>query len=252
MKKLLIASNAITFTLLCLLGSKCQHETVSPSKNICTVEEPVGITLEEFMDVTARYKTEGADLLTKNAKAFTYLADINGMSQKNIVGAGFEDARVAWYPLDTLKKFICTIEKYSDSLNIPSSQLGINFYYAIYGDNKHRRDYSFRHTLYCVPTVGHDSIHYDFDPRYASKYGKDSAYYLSDFARAPLQTSVNLLMLGASSAPPNPLDVNKMNLCPPTCPPPPPSGGGRVRKNTFDIINERWPLGNPYARGVEQ
>jgi hypothetical protein len=71
-----------------------------------------------------------------------------------------EPSRLCMYSLDTLKKFICFIETYSDQAKLNHKGLGINFYYAVYPKKKllNGENYGSLHTLYMVPTYYHPSL----------------------------------------------------------------------------------------------
>jgi hypothetical protein len=86
-----------------------------------------------------------------------------------LVAANPVDSMSCWYSLETLKRYICLIERYSDSLNISPDKLGIRFHYAVYKDPvvmEYGRNYTNLHTLFLTPTMLIDSSDVDFDPRY--------------------------------------------------------------------------------------
>jgi len=90
------------------------------------------------------------------------------------------DARSAWFSLETLKKFIHTIESQTCNnkpASCPVPRLGVRIYYAEYPTTKAGIDsfqqygaaidytYAGLHTLLMIPTFDLDSnVHVDFDP----------------------------------------------------------------------------------------
>jgi hypothetical protein len=77
------------------------------------------------------------------------------------------DARCIWFSLETLKQFICTIEKNNAKLTNYATNLGIRFYYAVYEpDYNPDLGKANRHTLFMVPTRSNgNEPAVDFDPR---------------------------------------------------------------------------------------
>lgn len=184
----------------------------------CSTDTFSGITIGEFKYGIARYRTTHFDSINNEP----YMANL-----------GLKDARACWYSLNTLKKFICLIEKYSGQLvsNTDSLDLGIRFYYAVYPDSSTPRIDHFdiadksRHTLFLVPTYfsSADSLNIDFDPRYSVSplnfaiYSGDSA---SAFALGYAPRSFTPGSSGSSnnSNSTNGGNQNQGQLCPPTCP----------------------------------
>lgn len=88
-----------------------------------------------------------------------------------------EDSKSVWFSLEKLKNFIWHIEKQNCERPCPDS-LGLRIYFGIYPDlykfsdpraeglENVPKDYSFRHTLFMVPTYRDErsGLYYDFYP----------------------------------------------------------------------------------------
>lgn len=178
-----------------------------------------GLTLDEFKAGVAKYGHTRANVISQSESA-------------RINAVGFQDARSCWYSLDTLKKFICLIEKYSSELNLPPSQLGIRFFYAAYPNNKimYGQNYGNKHTLFMVPTYNLSNENRDFDPRYSALNKSDSIVGILN-----LPSTTRLFILDATST--NPISSqdllkNQGQLCPPTCP-----SSLTTELNSIDLTN---------------
>lgn len=137
-------------------------------------------TIQEFLDVTREYRDKRWNLINQTA--------------------GIEDARSIWFSLDGLKSFINTIEKNSASLNIPSKDLGVNMYYAVYKNNP---EYKGLHTIFMAPTYkNNNGEQIDFDP-------------LISVAKKKIVTFEELTKTLNTDA----YVWNNGSLCPPQCPP---------------------------------
>lgn len=106
------------------------------------------------------------------------------------------DAHSVWFDLETLKNFIYQIEIKAKKNNksIPSSDLGVRFYYATYPksstwnlnehsdlidfrSNPETLKYEFKHTLVMIPTIKRidsigEELNYDFNPIDSRTYTK--------------------------------------------------------------------------------
>lgn len=84
-----------------------------------------------------------------------------------------EDARCAWFPLETLKRYIWNIENSNCKKNCKDS-LGLRIYYAKYptigdaafwsGTMESQKQFASYHTVFMVPTYFTGSYHQDFNP----------------------------------------------------------------------------------------
>jgi len=184
----------------------------------CDKDSFYGLTKAEFDSGVAKYQRERQTTINKKYK--------------------INDALSCWYSLDTLKKFICLIEKYSKVLKVPPGQLGIRFHYAAYPDERRIRfdsNYAKLHTLFMVPTYADSGTNFDFDPR-PRDFGpatqiKPGALrgYRTDYLSG--NNPVFALSTQTSNSGPRPkvlnafgvlvdpgMDQNQGQLCPPTCP----------------------------------
>lgn len=240
MKRILIATNLITLTVLCYLLFNYSGNTsitvdgsykVSSLPNFsscynCLTDDIHGETAQEFADVTARYRT--THFTFYNALAKNQLT-ATGMSVPNYnKSSTFQDSRSCWFSADTVKKFICLMEKYAATINIPSSDLGVRFYYANY-DNVNVFDPNFanHHTLYLVPTAYDTKTGaiVDFEPRKSASTG--NLVYLSNFINDTLPGfgTQNLMIVGgmpslfqSRQTTPGTVNIstNQGDLCPPS------------------------------------
>lgn len=116
-----------------------------------------------------------------DAKLAKMLADNYAADEgKKFIGAGrtittTEDARNAWFPLETLKRFIWQIEHAACKQGCAGDmRLGIRIYYAKYPDSATMRQtngltdvkpaYALHHTVFMVPTYEASGGNLDFDP----------------------------------------------------------------------------------------
>jgi hypothetical protein len=246
MKKLLIATNVITTCILYFYA--CKSSNVLNPKTItqktcynCLTDETFGHTTNEFTDVVSRYKTNYTDVIEDSIKRIRI--DPDHTIGQFLVNGKFSDTRSVWYPIDSVKKFICTIEKYSSIMKIPGDSLGISFYFAQYGNitDNNRKDYSYHHTLFLVPTMRNGGGNFDFDPRYSVKKRKGgdtviTPVTLSDIIlNTSISNSYNFLSLGGADMA---LEANKMKGCPPNCDTP----------STLKTIDVLFPNGNPLVK----
>jgi hypothetical protein len=179
-RNILIATNLASVVIIGILLSRSQVNPDNPDDNPgynscynCSVDDLHGETDAEFSTVTARYKTTHQELFNNFAKGV-----LNNSLYPNtgtiVTDKAFKDARSCWFHADTLKKFMCLTERYSGQLGIPSSKLGVRFYYAVYPDHYYRDiTLSNRHTLYLTATqdMDNDGIYNDFDPRISAALG---------------------------------------------------------------------------------
>jgi len=125
----------------------------------CPYDDFYGLPVDTFMRGIARYRSFHWKIISPRMRKS---GGVDGDPE-------FQDARACWYPIDTLKKFICLIEKYADTIGIKSPQLGIRFYYAVYANDRTAYgNYRRHHTLFMVPTYhsNEPDDNIDFDPRY--------------------------------------------------------------------------------------
>lgn len=167
---LLLATNVITLVALYYVYTH-PVKSMDPEKSNalscydCSEGNLHGETAAEFSDVTARYRSSNLALYDAYIQG-----GMNGSSVQNpphTAPNGFQDARSCWFPADTLKKFICLMEYYAAKINIPSSQLGVRFYYANYSDTISNTAFANHHTLYLTPTAYDDKnqANIDFEPK---------------------------------------------------------------------------------------
>lgn len=220
------------FLLILLSIQHCTPTTPPPFQSVadCYADPSYGIPATEFMEGVARYRQVHQGVVNTN--------------NNNVYGLSFEDARSFWYPLDTLKKFICLIERYSDSLHIPADSLGVRIYYSVYpnkvGQNPATSEVC-HHTLFFVPTRTDPSTGqaFDFDPRQNGKVYVNMIDTAVARANPAYYSSLRLLILGkttaqlAATAGTNltPLSSNEGQLCPPNCP----------NSSTLSLIDQIYP-----------
>ncbi|MGC4038674.1 MAG: hypothetical protein QM764_22110 [Chitinophagaceae bacterium] len=243
MKKILILGNLGWLLIFALFLTKCNDASIAyqPVCINCVTDNFSGVEAGKLMKGLARYRK-----YQFNASNREINAALNS-------GASFQDARSCWYSLDTLKKFICLIEKYSssDKLRFTSKDLGIRFYYATYdrsvydsfaivaragGDRIGRDSLGLHHTLFMVPTYRDSGLKLDvdFDPRLSAgvsietinqgftsidaitRPGFDQLFIWNNYITNPAQKLLVLDHEALSSTTPS--AKNQGRLCPPTCP----------------------------------
>jgi len=197
MKKIAFCLSAMVMIVLVALYSfgnvragngTAQRSSPAPASSIdCDNDGFFGLTAMDFMKGIARYRDKR-------------WRQVNKIARQDVPGRRFNDPRSCWYSLDTLKKFICLIEKYSQQLGLPSDKLGINFYYAVYpGQGVWNEDYRCAHTLFMAPTFSQpvlnhpdSSVNIDFDPRF-------TVDERSRNPGLPIQTYAEILRTGNAS-----------------------------------------------------
>lgn len=216
---LMLSTISFTFFLSCTTRTTQQPNTPGVTCTDCRDTETYGHTMGEFFEVTREYRDKRWKLINEKLPTMTDNHDT-------------ADARAIWFSLDSLKKFICTIEKYADQLHIKPEDLGIRMYYAVY---KHDSEYQGLHTLFMVPTfaTSDTSEEQDFDPRASVLLkneikSRDSIITFVDLANYPNQR----VLVFSKSAEKAKLVRNTGQLCPPDCPP---------SLNTIDAIDSDLP-----------
>lgn len=221
-----VAINIILISVILLMAfnssSNLTDASSSKSQVGCTNDAFYGLTADEFVKGVARYRK-------------THWEKINSdpyMQNGGINKQALTDARACWYSIDTLKKFICLIERYSQSLGLGSGKLGIRFYYATYPhQGVWKAEYKSRHTLFMVPTfyAEQQKANIDFDPRFCSLNNKNILQPLSQTVKGTPQMQV--FGLDGESANSGAMAKNQGQLCPPTCP------RGRVSSGYASILD---------------
>lgn len=246
MKKVMLTSNAgwiiavvlfIGYIPGCLDGSSNSKEFKSCAD--CSNDNFSGLNYGELTNGISNYKK--------------YQWPIINDSMNKLLGAGgnYQDARSCWYSLASLKHFMCLVEKYSVRAGLDTSNLGIRFYYATYGDSVFRGnsadpdfkkqygpyDYSFHHTLFMVPTNRQHNLDIDFDPKLTLKarfpgitfeeimspkfkksLGKNDTAIIYLQQKQILPAGTPMLVYGKFDIS-DPGGQNQGKLCPPTCDP---------------------------------
>jgi hypothetical protein len=207
----------ITYFLSCKNYHQGTQSTPGVSCSDCKTVETFGHTMEEFLEVTREYRDKRWKLINAQLPNMT--------NKKDTV-----DSRAIWFALDSLKIFLCTIEKYAAQLHIKPENLGVRMYYAVY---KNDPDFQNLHTIFMVPTISKNgdrtTEEQDFDPRISvlnrgEIKSRDSLITLADLANYPKQ---KILTFSREKEASN-LVKNNGNLCPPKCP---------ASTNTIDVID---------------
>lgn len=238
MKKLLIATNVLTLIFIyfqsCTNFSKLtkgngsfkiENESLYSACYNCMVDDIHGETAAEFTDVTARYRYTHQRVY--NAFVSNQLSTSGMRSPYALSTKEFQDARSCWYSVDTLKKFICLLEKYADKVNIKNDQLGVRFYYANYPMGYYRdKPSEIHHTLFLTSTYKNTSgLNEDFDPRVSADSGKVITLANLINERDPNFRIRPLFMIAGTTAPSmfrtstltaSNISMNQGDLCPPS------------------------------------
>lgn len=256
MKKLLLLGNLGWLLVLTLAITKCNSDKpgATPTLTSCNdVTGVTGMTPDFFLQGLARYRE--LQLSADNAKI------------RPLTTPDFEDARSCWYSIDTLKKFMCLIEKYAaldPKYDPANSDLGIRFYYATYPTTEQQPfllklganvppsvkqiNVGFHHTLFMVPTHhdkesdinldvfqpiqvrGSEIIMPDKKVNAATLYTPDWESYMKSGA------ATKLLILGKTSES-TPSSKNQGSVCPPVC-----AGTAAATTGSADNL---YPAGSP-------
>ncbi len=172
MKKILIATNVLMFSLLLLAYKEKGDANTDSGNNAPPVNYKLGIPPQLAKQMLSNYKG-------------------SIWNQRKIKNQNFLDARSVWFSIGKIKAFIADIEAKAAAKGCMASsdELGIRIYYCVYpeadanwksnfkgyfGDHKLPATYGELHTVLMVPTIWNpsDSFHYDFDPRYISSNEK--------------------------------------------------------------------------------
>jgi hypothetical protein len=237
MRKKLLTTSLLLITAICFVACSIKYITddSTPALNYsqeynscydCTVDDLHGETDEEFAIVTARYRTTHQELFNKFAKGILDNSVYPNTGTK-IGTDSFQDARSCWFSADTLKKFICLMEKYAAKIGVPPSRLGLRFYYAVYPTDYDRdQKFSDRHTLYITATEDkyNTGIYEDFDPRMSAATGK--LHTLSSL----IQDSIPQSFFSIGGRPQ--VSMNEGDLCPP----------GKGCRSTINAIDTKKPF----------
>ena len=241
MKKILLVTNVLTLIFLyfqsCETFSKANgsfnisKEPLYSSCYNCVVDDIHGETAAEFADVTGRYRTTHQKLY--NAYVSNQFTSLTGWNSPYTVSAkGFKDARSCWYSVDTLKKFICLLEKFSEKVNLKPADLGVRFYYGNYTET-YQRDVpsAIHHTLYLTPTyTTKDGAKIDFEARISAANGtittlaslinrNDSIPYFNQplfMIAGTTEQNKRKVAMTPSGSPEDNVSMNQGDLCPPS------------------------------------
>ncbi|MBG9376392.1 hypothetical protein I5907_09120 [Panacibacter sp. DH6] len=272
MKKILVATNIMLLGIIVFQACRTSRVTIPDvvaSTTFCTScsQDLVGHTAAEFIDVVSRYKKTHYDIINHDAAQYYGISNTQSQGQQYITQVQgqqyYDDARAVWFPLDTIKKFICNIEKYSAQLHVRSNELGIRFYYATYpGNFSFYPQRSGQHTLFMSPTIDVEGQAIDFDPHLtAANYinaggtGVVNYLFMADLMNPASPQELMLCGPAASNYPvrpyPNANTItnasrvfwNNGNLCPTNCPRPGPNNQIYNTLTSVDAIN---PMGLGY------
>jgi len=235
MKKLLLLGNLGWILVLSLFLTKCNDKKpdTGPSLTSCNdVKGVTGMDATFFLKGLARYRA--LQLSASNDK-------IRPHTNEN-----FQDSRSCWYSLDTLKKFMCLIERYArmdPDFDPSTSDLGIRFYYATYPATEQQTmllkidsatppkvipvSVGLHHTLFMVPTHHDKESDLDLDVfqpmtvRGSEIVAPDNkispaTLYHPDWQVMMKSASSRLLIMGQTIGFPS--SKNQGSACPPNCP----------------------------------
>lgn len=207
-----IALNFITITALSYLAFVHYTGTpIPPSTTVCASCDPQNC-YPPICDTSARFDVPRASKMIENYRNNQWIA-INRNSLPFSTFNGITDneakidARACWFDMDTLKKFINTIETYSCSHNTSCPdrlKLGIRIYYAAYPTDPAEfaqygianPEYKGMHTLLMVPTFNDGTNNVDFDPMHldwstCTGVAKTDTFAATIFAMMPAVADMN-------------------------------------------------------------
>jgi len=190
MKKIILICSVILNVVLCLLLWQRSKPRLATADGLLKDEcfacpdncyKPVCDTSQPFpkelaLEMVRNYRDHHWQTINSNCFPF---AGFNRQTPGDPVNNQAQvDSRCVWFDMDTLKKFIHTVELYSCNSSIPDLKLGIRIYYAEYPGtaealqryNITRSDYTNLHTVLMVPTFHRSGIDIDFNPFMVEKY----------------------------------------------------------------------------------
>ena len=231
MKKLLFVTNVLTLCVLYFQACTPAGKWFKAEENgsfimpiekgyatcyNCVADDLHYQTPAQFADAVMRYENTSKYAYEQYKKGNA----LNAMgNHSHNTMPGFTDAQSCWFAADTLKKFICLMEKYSKQKGISIDKLGVRFYYGNYATNTsayrpHNPAYANMHTLFLVPTVDtllkDGRVHLDFDPKSSAlNAGPDIITLAKRIAISP--NAPAFVLTGNVSN----FNMNEGDLCPP-------------------------------------
>ncbi len=205
-----------------------QYQTKNAPQTCCNQYAGSTMTIgaKDALKMIRAYRNERQQIINYAANNAPAIPEINLSSYRRNSNDAFIDSRAITFPIDTIKKYICSIERQIEST--PSLQeytlSGLRFYYIVYDESSeyvqkeiipHKPDYENCHSLLIVPTVYDEerATHIDFEPNlFASKRRIDQGLLEEN---TPLQ----FLHLKTDASTRAALRVqNKGSICPPPKP----------------------------------
>ncbi|MCP1384727.1 hypothetical protein [Runella salmonicolor] len=184
-----------------------------------------GLSLSEAKELTGLYSKNHYPSYTRGMQS--------GFSRKLV------DSKSVWFSLETLKKFIYQIERFScQNCGQKAPALGVRIYFGEYsgttgtnaalpGFQNLPREYAGLHTLMMVPTIKQKNKNVDFDPLASYNQGKCEirplSEYLKGLNKSYIDKSINELQYNNAMAfkavilSPEVSAQNHGGLCPPVC-----------------------------------
>jgi hypothetical protein len=225
---------AFGFGAFSTLLVQCNSRIETPTDQICmdySNSHFTGANLDTVLSDLARYNG-------------THVPAVEADMRNN--GIEKRASRVCTFPLDTLKKFIYFLEKYSSQHRVSPEDLAIGFYYGVYPKkmiSTTGEDYGSLHTLFMVPAAldqkSNDYI--DYDPINnvplathirnevkQEKKGKEKGEETGKVKRkepfmayilSMSETAQSRSLAASAGSLVQPMAKNQGGLCPPRCPP---------------------------------
>ena len=228
MKKLLIVTNLAWAATFFMSFKSEPVQQRKPCNQFCYDYSSTvfsGLSLKEAKELTGLYSANHYPSYTQGMQS--------GLPRKQI------DSKSVWFSLETLKKFIYQIERFScQNCGQKAPALGVRIYYGEYsgttgtnaalpGFRNLPRDYAGLHTLMMVPTIRERNKNVDFDPLATYNQGKCDRLSLSDYLKrldkSYSDKSINLLqyntalLMSTVILSPEVSAQNHGGLCPPVC-----------------------------------
>jgi len=186
----------LSYVVVALLASFATYYTIHQNNPIEPVHEPGNQMNTDSTSTKICLDYDNEDMNTLNVDLVHAMVDgYKSQQWKSInndptfqAAVNGDDARAAWFDLESLKKFVYHIEKISKSTDrtIDSNKLGVRFYYASYPNkeglrpytelykylnDENRMDYLNRHTLVLIPTIQNEKGEIkDFNPLDSKTY----------------------------------------------------------------------------------
>ena len=229
MKRKLLLSTGANLVLLGVILYQFQTNGTTTRTNCCNSYEGSTMTIgaKDVLKMIRSYRNERQQIINYAANSRGLPASLSLASYGKNDENSFIDSRAITFPIDTIKKYICSIENQIESNpDLNEYKLsGLRFYYTVYDESSeyvknevvsHKPRYENTHSLLIVPTVYDrgEATHIDFEPNlFAEKKRLDQSVFEDNTPLQFLHLSADDVAAGRAVR-----FQNKGSLCPPPKP----------------------------------